>query len=289
MQVDVLAPSQLPPTAFFGGPIAVDGTRVAIGARAQTHAGSTSTGMVFVYDLAVPGWSMQPTTIVPPAGGVTSFGRSLDLHGDRLAAGANQRAFVYRLVAGGNQLLATLHPPTAGFSNQFGQAVALYSSGLLVGDYQYDDFPWQYPNQPGGVHTFDLTDHGQPFVGCARGVDLQWGGPLPLQIDWPQQAGKAYQVFGSISGTGPTMVAGVAIPLTPDAYTTLLFGGALPGLLTGSAGVLSPSGRGSVTFVVPQGLPLALHGLQLHHAVVAFDATAFASSNAVTSTLVRLN
>ncbi len=280
-----LAPT--PPAPGFGGPITVDGTRVVIAAPQAPNSGSSATGMLFEYDLSLPNWESQPDVIAPPAGlTVSNFGRSLALDGDRLAIGAYDWAFEYRRVGGTWQPFAAVQRPTYNTNAQFAVAVALYSNGLLVGDPNFIANPMApYPFGTGGVHVFDLTDHGQPFQGCGRGVALEWGGPLRLEIDWPQQAGKAYHVFGSFSGLGPTSIGGIQIPLTPDPYTQLLLSN--PQLLAGGSGALNANGRATVSWVVPTGLPLWLDGAQFHHAVVAYDATSLAASNAVTSRLIR--
>lgn len=285
-EVGALAPVQLAQGAGFGSTIVVDGVRVVIGAPLQPNSGSSATGVLFEYDISQPNWMAQPTTIVPPAGSTTAeFGRSLALDGDRLAIGAIAQAFEYRRSAGTWQHHATVEPPSYGYSSQFAQAVALYTNGLLVGDAFFDDDPLQYPVGPGGVHAFDLTDHGQPFQGCGRGVAIEYGGSLRLEIDWPQQAGKSYQVFGSYTGFGPTAVGGIQVPLTVDLYTHVLL--AHPSFLAGGTGALDSSGQASVSWVVPAGLPLSLNGVQFHHAVVAYDASSLAASNAVTSRLIR--
>jgi hypothetical protein len=271
-------------TTYLGG-IAVDGQRVVVGAPQQPNIGSAATGAVFEYDLSLPNWASQPTVVTPPPGSTAiHFGRSLDLDGDRLAIGANNQAFEYRRVGGTWQPFASVQSPAPTASSDFARSVALYTNGLLVGDPYFDTNPLAYPHGTGGVHTFDFIDLGQPFQGCGRGVALEWGGPLRCEIDWPQQAGKSYHVFGSL-GLGPTPVGGITIPLTPDVYTDLLL--ANPQLLAGGSGTLNGNGRATVTWLVPTGLPLWWNGAQFHHAVVAWDATSLAASNAVTSRLIR--
>lgn len=283
-QTGSLAP--IPPAPSFGGPIVVDGTRVVIAAPFAPNSDASAIGMLFEYDLSLANWESQPTIITLPAGStVTGFGRSLALDGDRLAIGAMNWAFEYRRVGGTWQRFVSVQRPSYTTNPQFAMAVALYSNGLLVGDPHFAANPMApYPLGTGGVHVFDLTDHGQPFQGCGRGVALEWGGPLRLAIEWPQQAGRFYQVFGSL-GLGPTSIGGIQVPLTPDAYTDLLL--ANPQLLTGGSGTLDGNGRATVTWVVPPGLPLWLNGAQFHHAVLAYDATSLAASNAVTSQLVQ--
>ncbi|MCA8950962.1 MAG: hypothetical protein KDE27_15770 [Planctomycetes bacterium] len=283
-QAGVLQPPQLAADAQFAAAIAADGPIVAVGAPRQPV--GSSTGTVFVYDVTQPGWMTQPFAILPPPNPtMTSFGRAIDVAGDRLAIGTYGTALEHRRQGNAWPLFAAVYPPNQGYSGAFGAAVGLHSHGLLVGDNYYDDDPWNYPDSPGGVHSFDLTDHGKPFQGCRRGVAIEWVDRLDLQVRWPQQAGKSYQIFGSLSGTGPTPVGGVQVPLTLDLYTWFLIDH--PTYFTGGSGVLDGNGRASLTWNVPSGLPTSLDGLTFYHAIVAYDATSLAVSNAVESRLVK--
>ncbi len=287
-EVATLAPPQLSPTARFGVSMATDSGHAVIASVVQPYPNSTAQGIVFEYDTSLPNWTTQPTVIsLPTSSTTTLFGRSLDLDGDRLAIGARDEAFVYERGPTSWQRTVRVVPPPTGFSSQFGQAVALFPDGLLVGDPTHDDDPWQYPDNPGGVHAFDLTDYGREFQGCGRGVAIEWGGTLTMRVRWPQQANNSYQVFGSFTGFGPTVVHGVPIPLTQDLYTSVLI--ANPSFITGGTGMLNQWGAANLTWNVPQGLPASLDGAQFHHAIVAWDSNGtLAASNAITSELVKI-
>ena len=85
-------------------------------------------------------------------------------------------------------------------------------------------------------------------------------------------AGRAYWIFGSVTGTTPGIpLLGVNIPLNFDLYTsfTIANPNVLP--LLGFRGGLDASGRASASFVLPGGL---VNGsVTLYHAYVVFDST----------------
>ncbi|MCR9248396.1 MAG: hypothetical protein NXI31_25485 [bacterium] len=286
-QTTALAPAQLPPNSGFGSRLDGDGNHLIVSAPLAPYAGSQKTGLLFDYDLSLPNWENRPAVISSPTWtATTAFGRAMDLSGDRLAIGAEDEAFVFQRSASGWRYLAWVVPPLTGFSAHFGDAVALFDHGLLVGDNYYDDDPWNYPDGPGAVHTYDLIDVGQPFQACWRGVAIQSGGNLRMRIDWPQHAGKNYQIFGSATGLGPTVVNGVAIPLTRDLYTDVLM--LNPAFFQSGSGTLDANGRATPEWVVPPGLPLALAGVSFHHAVVAWDSNSLAATNPVTTQLISI-
>lgn len=91
---------------------------------------------------------------------------------------------------------------------------------------------------------------------------------LTLQAD-PQDAGDAYRVLGSLSGTSPgTQVGAVLVPLNRDRFFdfTETWGGAPP--FTGNSGVLTQVARAEATLALPQGAASALVGSTLSFAAI---------------------
>ena len=84
-------------------------------------------------------------------------------------------------------------------------------------------------------------------------------------------AGQAYLLGGSLSGTEPGFpLAGLHVPLVPDAYFAFTLANPNSTFLPGSFGVLDAAGRGVAAFVLPPNLPgaAALAGETLHHAAL---------------------
>jgi len=110
---------------------------------------------------------------------------------------------------------------------------------------------------------------------------------LRLQAN-ADDAGKAYYVLGSLSGTAPgTPVGrGRVLPLNVDPYFWLT--AALPhlGPLSRSVGWLDSGSGATAVFVLPAGLPASLAGVTLHHAFVLLGAEVEFVSNAVPLLLI---
>ena len=275
----------------YGAVVTSDGTRLMLGVPGYTVPGSVASGLIVAYDLAQPGWETQPRFLLPPQDAtLQSFGRSLDLSGDRMAVGASNRAFEYRLGAAGWEVVRDVEGFPESYSNNFAAVVGLVDGGFLVGDRSYDPNGFKYPDSPGAVHYFDTGDAGQSFQACGAGVALEYGGAAELRLDWPEYAGELYRVFGSITGQGPTMASGLAVPLTADAYTDFLQSfGTSPPFMPGGHGLLDAEGQAAVTLNVPNDLSLALDGLELHHAAIVFASDGTLDvTNAVTTELVKL-
>ncbi len=97
------------------------------------------------------------------------------------------------------------------------------------------------------------------------------GPPTVLRIDFPaSEAGVAYQLLASGSGTGPSAIAGVLVPLATDALTLRLAGGWVPPNLAGGRGQLDAAGD---ALAVLAGHPrlVAAVGRSVHLAVLSYD------------------
>jgi len=124
-----------PATAdFFGGSVAISGTRVVVGA-CHRNLGSGLPGGVHVYDLASASPTVPFLTLTnpnPTTGG--DFGCSVAIAGTLVVIGAGQtgRAYIYDLAG------ATPHLPVATLTNRtatadgFGWAVAMEGTTVLV-------------------------------------------------------------------------------------------------------------------------------------------------------------
>ena len=90
------------------------------------------------------------------------------------------------------------------------------------------------------VYSFD------PFLetGSAE-LSVTSGVPVELFLDFPaSEAGRRFVVLASASGTGPTAVGSVVVPLTPDPLFQRLRSGWTPSVLEGSGALLDRAGDG---------------------------------------------
>ncbi|HKX46492.1 MAG TPA: VCBS repeat-containing protein [Planctomycetota bacterium] len=107
-------------------------------------------------------------------------------------------------------------------------------------------------------------------------VSVATGGTQLLRLrPGPEWAGALYVLAGSATGSVPELpLLGPGgphtLPLVLDAYTTATL--AAPGaFLAGSVGILSETGIGLATLMVPSGLGPALVGASVQHAFVLLD------------------
>ncbi len=131
----------------FGSSVGVSGATVAVGARYDDDAGSSS-GSVYLFEETVP-YQWTPTAKLVPA-----TGRSFDNFGDELAIDANRMvvgslnddtaspnagaAYVYRSDGGVWSLERMLTAPDAVSNDRFGAAVSIRGETLVVGS-PFDD------------------------------------------------------------------------------------------------------------------------------------------------------
>ena len=146
----------------------------------------------------------------------------------------------------------------------------------------------------GTSHDFDgngVPDECDPLSASVASISLGSGGRVDftLQAGTPN-AGRLYQLVGSMTGTAPgTAYGNVLLPLNTigDPWfqlTSTVFSAAV---LQNTLGNLDGSGRGVAAIVVPP-LPASLLGLQFHHAFLVTDPATQAfsfASNAVPLTM----
>ena len=257
---------------------------------APVHPEAVGSGRVFQYELSGSSWvqtdSFTAPDHLPP---VFNFGRSLDSSNGRLAVGATGWALTLREF-GSTWLdeVAFTYPDDVTYSD-FGFSVALYDGGLLVGAPQWDPNGFEYPQNTGAVHSYDLGDVGSHLVACSHSIDLSFGGEEVFLINVPSAPGATFWLLGSVSGTAPLPIGpGLDLPLVPDAYFTHTLVKPNGPLLSDGFGTLGPIGNASATFTLSGPQPASLAGVLVHHAFVTLDA-AFVptfASNAATVELV---
>ncbi len=155
---------------------------------------------------------------------------------------------------------------------QLGQVVAAGSD--LDGDGVAEFLISDPGNWAGGFHGSGdawswVVD---PFLtATADQVSAAAGGSVDFQLDFPaSEAGASYVLAGSATGTGPTSLNGVEVPLTQDWFTSLMTSGSPPGVFSNSAGVLDPSGDALASLILPPNGAAAYVGSTFWFAAVSF-------------------
>ncbi|MFQ5747827.1 MAG: FG-GAP repeat protein [Planctomycetota bacterium] len=238
----------------FGGSVSVSGDTVVVGARLedsnatgvngnQNDNSANNAGAAYVFVRNGTTWSQEAYLKASNTDAGDSFGGWVPVSGDTLVAGAS-REDSNAIGVNGNQ-----------------------------GDNSFDCAGAAYVFFPKPI----LTATGTVLSANSRR-------PIHYAIDFPAvDAGASYQILLSASGTGPTTVHGLSIPLTRDHLFRASLNGRVPSPMTGFQGTLDANGDGMAQVAAPQGgLPFKLMGrrVTLHLAVINsnFDL----SSHAVT-------
>ncbi|TAH36841.1 MAG: hypothetical protein EYC70_07585 [Planctomycetota bacterium] len=119
-----------------------------------------------------------------------------------------------------------------------------------LGDLDGDGFPDVIAGD-GDLDPNGVTDGGsvlvythKPFLDCAPSfLSVAAGGPVDLMVDFPDsEAAQPYQILASRTGTGPTWLGGVQVPLTEDPIFVRSRDGTYPAYTTGFTGLLDAVG-----------------------------------------------
>lgn len=107
------------------------------------------------------------------------------------------------------------------------------------------------------------------FVASPPTISLAAGGTQTLSIAGsPLAAGFTYLIAGSLSGTSPGVsVFQFFVPLNPDDWFAFTVANPNTPPLSGFQGLLDAAGTGAATLTLPPGLPPALAGITVNHAV----------------------
>ncbi|MFQ5748733.1 MAG: hypothetical protein ACE5H3_04660, partial [Planctomycetota bacterium] len=127
----------------------------------------------------------------------------------------------------------------------------------------------------GGVAVWTF----QPFLKTdVQTLSASAGGTAHLELGFPHSAGgQEFTILASLHGTGPTVLWGVDIPLTPDFLYDRLLGGNPPPPLRGNHGLPDASGKAAVTFTFPAGVLAPALGRTFSVAAIAAPGPGFVS------------
>ena len=163
------------------------------------------------------------------------------------------------------QLLWQFDGPAAGA--EFGTSVS------LAGDDIWSDIVLGAPGALGGAGSAPVLRF-ESFLRVLGGAELsaQHGGPtLLLLAEFPaSEAGLPVQFLASLSGTGPTLVRGLEVPLSMDNVLQATVAGYVPPTLALGSGTLSSFGNLLVTLSSSPLYAQAL-GRRLHIAAVSYE------------------
>jgi len=118
----------------------------------------------------------------------------------------------------------------------------------------------------------------------SHAISLRGGGAQILRLEADaDDAGKAFHILGSLSGTAPgvSIGRGLVLPLNLDPYLWLTATQPQLAPVSPSVGWLDASSRAAAAFILPRGLPASLAGTTLHHAFVRFGRGIESVSNPV--------
>ncbi len=161
-----LTPTDLQPSSFFGRSVALEGSRLLVGASGDSQEQFLS-GAVYGFEFGGDGWiqTQKLKARLPRQG--AQFGFSLGLVGDRFAVGARYdpelaanagRVFLFGWEPGGWAEVQSIGEAAAGHNHWFGAAVALLSGEVIVGAPHSNGAT----QESGSVHVLSLQP-GVPF------------------------------------------------------------------------------------------------------------------------------
>lgn len=146
---------------FFGSAVAISGSRVIIGVEADRSAGSSSSGVAYVFEVSSPAAPLRTLNNPLPAAG-DRFGCSVSISADRILVGARGdstgaagagSAYFYDLSRPNPTVPAhVINNPTAGVGDGFGRAVSVEGTVLSVGA----DFDDTAAEDAGSAYLYDL-------------------------------------------------------------------------------------------------------------------------------------
>ena len=120
------------------------------------------------------------------------------------------------------------------------------------------------------LHRTDARASWPRLAGAPRELSAESGGTQVLELDGGQSgAGLGFFVLGSFSSDQSIDLPQLRLPLAADAYFVSCLAQQAP--LIPASGVLGPTGKVRVRFVLPKQVAKGLVGRSLSHAVVLFD------------------
>lgn len=145
-QVQKLKPADPNANQYFGETIDLQGSRLAISARGDDHAGY-NTGAAYVFELAGANWVQQAKLLSSAPVATDNFGSSLAFEGELLAvgawldselAGSSGAGYLFELQAGAWHQIAKIKAPDAQVDDTLGHACDFQGETLVLGAFRDD-------------------------------------------------------------------------------------------------------------------------------------------------------
>jgi len=161
VQVARLVPSDANQGDGFGSSVAIDGTRLVVGASYAHQPPAQSIGAAYVFERQSPGFWSQTQRLTPPGAMNNYFGFDVDLHADWIlvsataadTAGSNSgTVYAFQYGAGGWSLLQDVVGLDTTADDQFGAWFALDGGHAVMSGHGTDD----YATNSGGAYAFSL-------------------------------------------------------------------------------------------------------------------------------------
>jgi len=120
-------------------------------------------------------------------------------------------------------------------------------------------------------HTYTTSQELRPgIVNLSMTAVPQIGTTIPLALDSPADASKAYHVAASFGNTG-FQYGGKTIPLDQDPLYALTIANSAPEMFQNYVGFLNVSGKATANLAVPNSTSLV--GVTVYHAFLVIDAS----------------
>ena len=239
------------------------------GGSAYVYAGATGT---VIWQVHGQGWSDLLGSSVSDAGDVDGDGVGDVIVGAHWAdpGGLSRAGSAYTFSGATGILLGQFHGQSA--SDWLGFSVS--GAGDVNGD-GLDDLivgaAWADPGgQPsaGSAFVYSLAPYlhlDDTELSISGGASVQFG------LDFPSsEAGARYAVLASVTGTGPTVMGGLKIPLTQDHVLNMFVGGEVPPVLQCAFGTLNANSRAQAILSAGPALAPAI-GQTVYFAAVTYD------------------
>ena len=173
-QTAVLTPSQPEDGDVFGESVALEGSRIVVGAMGDRHTDGARRGAVYVFDLVGGAWTLN--TRLGPTAPYGSLGTSVGLAGSTIVGGAPfgtgwapypSAVFVWSETGGVWSQDELLHPTTG--NDFFGQSLSLSAERLVVGAPSGPRTVYMYERSASGWGEPDTRQRSDAF-GFGNGV-----------------------------------------------------------------------------------------------------------------------
>ena len=264
----------------FGISVSIDSTRIIAGAMLDDDLGANS-GSAYAFEKQGSSWLQTAKLRANDGAARDKFGIGVSISGTTAVIGANHdddkgtdsgSAYVFRDTGPSWTQTAKLLARDGAAFDDFGFQVAIGGDTALVGARLDDDLG----DASGGAYFYSVTASNCPtLTENTITLPISSGGTQNLTFEGGTAlGGQLYMLLGSFTGTFPGVTFnGLYFPLNVDSYFVDTATNPAHPLLVNPRGALTSGGVALAGCQLPAGLPPALAGLELHHALLVIDAS----------------